>query len=69
MLDTRHVFLLDVGTKIFLWNGRKSNLVTRTKSRLVIKKKKKKTTLHGYPGINFILFSSFFFYMMRQKMK
>ncbi|GFS01023.1 protein flightless-1 homolog [Elysia marginata] len=38
MLDSRHVFLLDTGPKIFLWNGKKSNLVTRTKSRLIAEK-------------------------------
>uniref|UniRef100_A0A0B7B8B3 Gelsolin-like domain-containing protein n=2 Tax=Arion vulgaris TaxID=1028688 RepID=A0A0B7B8B3_9EUPU len=38
VLDPRHVFLLDAGQKIFLWNGQKSNLVTRTKSRLIAEK-------------------------------
>lgn len=35
LLDIRHVFLLDAGQRLFIWNGRKSNLVTRTKTRLI----------------------------------
>ncbi|XP_059178446.1 protein flightless-1 homolog [Physella acuta] len=38
VLDSRHVFLLDAGPKVFIWNGAKSNLVTRTKSRLIAEK-------------------------------
>ena len=38
ILDLRHVFLLDAGQKLFIWNGRKSNLVTRTKTRLIAEK-------------------------------
>ncbi|KAI8796832.1 protein flightless-1 [Biomphalaria glabrata] len=38
VLDPKFVFLLDAGQKIFIWNGAKSNLVTRTKSRLIAEK-------------------------------
>ncbi|XP_035825487.1 protein flightless-1 homolog isoform X3 [Aplysia californica] len=38
LLDLRHVFLLDAGQKLFIWNGKKSNLVTRTKTRLIAEK-------------------------------
>ena len=34
-LDKRHVFLCDKGMKLYIWVGKKSHLVTRTKSRLV----------------------------------
>ncbi|XP_076458808.1 protein flightless-1 homolog isoform X1 [Babylonia areolata] len=37
-LDKRHVFLLDGGMKLIIWVGKKSNLVTRTKSRLIAEK-------------------------------
>ncbi|KAK7111739.1 protein flightless-1 homolog [Littorina saxatilis] len=37
-LDKRHVFLLDAGMRLFIWTGKKSNLVTRTKSRLIAEK-------------------------------
>ncbi|CAF0824220.1 unnamed protein product [Brachionus calyciflorus] len=33
-LDPRHVFLLDYGMTIFLWNGAKCNPITRSKARL-----------------------------------
>ena len=38
-LDTRYVFLLDSGDRLIVWAGKKSHLVTRTKSRSV--------SLHG----------------------
>lgn len=34
-LDSRFVFLVDIGTKIFIWNGMKSKNTTRQKARLV----------------------------------
>lgn len=34
-LDSRLVFLIDVGTKIFVWNGMKSKNTTRQKARLL----------------------------------
>ncbi|KAK7501988.1 hypothetical protein BaRGS_00006740 [Batillaria attramentaria] len=38
VLDWCHVFMLDAGTKIYIWVGKKSHLVTRTKSRLIAEK-------------------------------
>jgi len=37
-LDSRLVFLIDVGTKIFIWNGMKSKNTTRQKARLLAEK-------------------------------
>lgn len=34
-LDSRLVFLVDIGTKIFIWNGMKSKNTTRQKARLL----------------------------------
>lgn len=34
-LDSRLVFLIDIGTKIFIWNGMKSKNTTRQKARLL----------------------------------
>lgn len=37
-LDSKHVYLLDVGMNIFLWNGFKCNPITRSKARLFAEK-------------------------------
>ena len=34
-LDSRFVFLVDIGSKIFIWNGMKSKNTTRQKARLI----------------------------------
>jgi len=37
-LDSRYVYLLDDGMKIYLWNGLKTNPITRSKARLFAEK-------------------------------
>jgi hypothetical protein len=37
-LDFRHVYLLDAGMNIYLWNGAKCNPITRSKARLFAEK-------------------------------
>ncbi|KAK6187545.1 hypothetical protein SNE40_005543 [Patella caerulea] len=37
-LDCRHVFLVDVGEKIYVWTGKLAKGVTRTKTRLIAEK-------------------------------
>lgn len=37
-LDPRYVFILDVGLKIFLWNGKKSKNTLKSKARLFCEK-------------------------------
>ena len=32
-LDPRYVFFLDIGPKIYIWNGKKCNSMTRAKTR------------------------------------
>ncbi len=32
-LDPRYVFFLDVGPRLYLWNGKKCNSMTRAKAR------------------------------------
>ncbi|KAH9501981.1 hypothetical protein DERF_012784 [Dermatophagoides farinae] len=49
-LDTRFVFILDTGYKIFVWNGKRSKNTVKQKARLLVEKIKKeerknKTTL------------------------
>ncbi|XP_025115858.1 LOW QUALITY PROTEIN: protein flightless-1 homolog [Pomacea canaliculata] len=38
VLDMRHVFLLDAGLKLFIWFGKKSNLVTSDKVKVITEK-------------------------------
>ena len=37
-LDPRFVFMLDVGLKIFIWNGKKSKNTIKSKARLMAEK-------------------------------
>lgn len=37
-LDSRFVFVIDIGTKIFVWNGVKSKNTTKQKARLLVEK-------------------------------
>lgn len=37
-LDPRYVFILDIGLKIFLWNGKKSKNTLKSKARLFCEK-------------------------------
>ncbi|CAF2532295.1 unnamed protein product [Rotaria sp. Silwood2] len=37
-LDPRYVFFLDVGPRLFIWNGKKCNSMTKAKTRLFVEK-------------------------------
>ncbi|CAF4516331.1 unnamed protein product, partial [Rotaria socialis] len=37
-LDSRYVFFLDVGPRLYIWNGKKCNSMTRAKTRLFVEK-------------------------------
>ncbi|CAF0908368.1 unnamed protein product, partial [Didymodactylos carnosus] len=53
-LDPRHVFYLDIGPKLYVWNGKKCNYITRNKARLFVEKvnKSERKTLSELIQIN-----------------